>query len=442
MSYRAIGILRGTLSDAAKFEDEAFKCGLAWRSPLLGDPTDPSAEGNPDRWIFGGPGTAADILLVFGTDREQTMDDYVAETESAAAAAGLTVLYSEHGGKLDPLGREHFGFQDGISQPGIRGRLSANPDSYLTPRTIAGGAVPESLLYGNPGQYLVWPGMFVFGYPTQGADPMLPAPPQIPGPSWSRNGSYAVYRRLRQDVPTFRRFAEEQAQALRAQGFPEMTGDILQANLIGRWPSGAPLSRMPQADDPELGRDPLANNHFGFAADTPTLPLVGGGTTNTYPESKADPVGLTCPLASHIRKVNTRDLANDQGGRRASYQRRILRRALPYGPRFPESGPDLANGNRGLMFLSYQASIVDQFEFLNSAWMGDPIAPRSPGGHDMVIGQNGQPGEDRVRTCVILKRQAAGTVTETADVVIPTAGGYFFSPSISALRDVLAVDPH
>lgn len=150
---------------------------------------------------------------------------------------------------------------------------------------------------------------------------------------------------------------------------------------------------------------------------------------------------LTCPLASHIRKVNTRDVGSDQGGRRASFQRRILRRALPFGPRLPESGPDPAGGDRGLMFLSYQASIVDQFEFLSNAWMGDPIAPRSPGGHDMVIGQNGQPGEQRERSCVILKPPQAGTVTATADAVIPTAAGYFFTPSLSALRDVLAATP-
>jgi hypothetical protein len=34
----------------------------------------------------------------------------------------------------------------------------------------------------------------------------------------------------------------------------------------------------------------------------------------------------------------------------------------------------------------------------------------------------------------------AATVTSTADVVIPTGGGYFFSPSISALRDVLGAE--
>lgn len=326
----------------------------------------------------------------------------------------------------------------------MRGRL--DPDTYLTERTIAPDVLPEAWLYGRPGQYLVWPGSFVFGYETPGADPMLPAPPTLPGPAWSRNGSYVVYRRLRQDVAGFRALAVEQAQALAQQGMAGVTASTLEASLFGRWPSGAPVSRVPGGDDPALGRDPLANNHFDFAADTPTLQLAGGGTTNTFPEAHADPVGLTCPLAAHIRKVNTRDLASDQGGRRSSFQRRLLRRGLPYGSALPHSGPDPDDGNRGLMFLSYQSSIVNQFELLNGAWMSDPIAPRSPGGHDIAIGQNGQPGENRERRCVLFGRDGAGrlmlgNVCAMKDVVIPTGGGYFFSPSISAMREVLAVAP-
>jgi Dyp-type peroxidase family len=426
------------------FGDEAFRAGLAARSALLGDPVDPSAEGNPRNWVFGGPDREPDALLVFGADQEASMTEMMAEHRQAAVDAGMGVLYEEQGGKLDPEGHEHFGFQDGVSQPGVRGRINA--EMFLVERTIAPDVLPEAWLYGRPGQHLIWPGSFLFGYETPGADPMLPAPPTLPGPAWSRNGSYVVYRRLRQDVAGFRAFAAEEAEALSRQGMTGVTASTLEASLVGRWPSGAPIARVPAGDDPALGRDPLANNHFGFAADTPTLRLAGGGTTNTYPEAHADPVGLTCPLAAHIRKVNTRDVGSDQGGRRSSFQRRVLRRGLPYGSVLPETGPDPDNGNRGLMFLSYQASIVDQFEFLNTAWMSDPVAPRSPSGHDMVIGQNGQPGEDRERRCVLFGHNSAdelmlGNVSAVKDVVISTGGGYFFSPSISAMRKVLSAAP-
>ena len=100
--------------------------------------------------------------------------------------------------------------------------------------------------------------------------------------------------------------------------------------------------------------------------------------------------------------MNTRGTPNDQGGRRASFNRRILRRGLPFGPRLPESGADPVDGNRGLLFISYQASIVDQFEFLNGSWIRPSRAPH-PSGHDMVVGQNSQPGQDRMRSCVLVK---------------------------------------
>ena len=38
--------------------------------------------------------------------------------------------------------------------------------------------------------------------------------------------------------------------------------------LIGRWPSGAPILRVPGGDDPALGDDDFANNHFIFDDDT------------------------------------------------------------------------------------------------------------------------------------------------------------------------------
>jgi Dyp-type peroxidase family len=424
--------------EADKFVDEAFAVGLAGRSAVLGDPTEPGTPGHPSTWVVGGPGNEADVLLVFGADRTETMQARFEEVKSSAQASGLDVVHEEHGGKLDAVGHEQFGFQDGISQPGVRGRFASDPQTFVTPRTVDRDVVPESWLYGLPGQYLVWPGAFVFGYPVPGVDPLLAGPATIPGPLWARNGSYLVYRRLRQDVALFRSFLTEQSAALAMQdGFEGTTATQLGAMVVGRWPSGAPLARAPHADDPDLGADPLENNHVEFAADTPELPLIDGPRP-AYPCAHADPVGITTPLAAHIRKVNVRDVGSDQGGRRASFARRILRRGLPFGPPMPPSGPDPANGNRGLMFLSYQTSITDQFEFLNTAWMGDPVAPRAPSGHDMLVGQNGQPGEQRKRDCVFLSPDGdVGHVTAQTEWVIPTGGGYFFSPSISALRDVI-----
>jgi hypothetical protein len=91
-----------------------------------------------------------------------------------------------------------------------------------------------------------------------------------------------------------------------------------------------------------------------------------------------------------------------------------------------------------LLFLSIQASIEDQFEFLMSRWMGDPSRPKMPGGHDLLVGQNDAPGDSRVRRCAIFgsEMQQAAVATD-AQWIVPTGGGYFFVPSITAMVDVI-----
>jgi Dyp-type peroxidase family len=430
--------------DVEAFADVGFQRGLAARSSLLGDPTDPAAEGNPANWVVGAPGTAtADVLVVIGADRAEECARLFKQVRKQATGSGLAVVYEEQAQKLDAIGKEHFGFQDGVSQPGVRGRLSEAPDSYVTPRSIDPKAVPDAWLYGLPGQYLVWPGEFVFGYPKSGADPLMAGAVNLPGPWWSRNGSYLVFRRLRQDVAGFWQFVSTYAQGLSEQpGFEGITPEWLAARLVGRWPSGAPVSRLADGDEEKLGVDRLANNNFGFATGATAVPLAGGGESNGWPQAAADPVGLVCPMSAHIRKVNAREAASDLGGRRASFNRRILRRGLHFGPRLHEPlgpDPDPADGNRGLLFVSYQASIEDQFEFLNSSWMNSATNPRSPSGYDLLVGQNGTVGANRERSAGIFGKDGTSAVLwATADLVIPTGGGYFFSSSIDALKEVLA----
>jgi Dyp-type peroxidase family len=324
----------------------------------------------------------------------------------------------------------------------VRGRTGLH--DFLSYRLIDPAETPDTWLHGLPGQLLIWPGEFVFGYPGASADPLVPGEVLRPGPEWSANGSYLVYRRLRQDVGGFYGFLDDQAATLRrSAGFEDWSAERLGAALVGRWRSGAPLLRAPLEDNEELGVDRMANNSFGYAKDAgPVATTSGQDSGGAWPGAPADPVGLLCPQAAHIRKVNTRETPNDLGASRAGLDRRILRRGIPYGKPWDPDKKETRAVDRGLLFVSYQTSIERQFEFLNTRWMSSPVNPRGPSGHDMVVGQNGQPGQGRERSCVLFgSGHEQATVSTAKDFVLPTGGGYFFSPSISAVRDVLAASP-
>jgi deferrochelatase/peroxidase EfeB len=222
-----------------------------------------------------------------------------------------------------------------------------------------------------------------------------------------------------------------------------MTADRLAALLVGRWHSGTPVNRSPDADVPDLGDNRYVNNYFTFDSDSYPVER-DNGTVDPFPHlmARADPVGITCPWAAHIRKLNTRDAGSDMGSRDSTYDRRLLRVGITFGPsladRFAQRKDDPEKGNRGLLFLSIQASIEQQFEFLSARWMNDDARPKLPGGNDMLVGQNAAaPGG--VRRCTLFGAQLQGErISAEQQWVVPTGGGYFFVPSLAALRDVLS----
>ncbi len=432
LTYSGISKLIGT--DAEAFTHPPFRLGMAARSSFLGDPTDPVAAGHPLNWKVGGPANPIDILLIVAGDSQQAVDQEVRQIEQGMRSTPIRLVYKELGkvrtDEADGLsmhGHEHFGFKDGISQPAVRGwfRLPGGQPVPVTHRDYPPGD-PLGEVYAAPGQPLVQPGQFVFGYPRQHdrkPKESVTVTLQAQGvPDWARNGSFLAFRRLRQDVELFWQTVAEKARELQVD--PEW----LAARMVGRWKSGAPVMRAPESDNRELGADRVARNNFQFA-NPGMADLTGRG----YPRSEADPLGLACPIAAHIRKANPRDEATDTGGLAGTLTRRIIRRGVPYGDPLPHGGPDPHRGERGLLFLSYQTSLEDQFEFLQNAWMNRAAAP-NPGGHDPLLGQNAL-SEHRERSFSL---GSGAVVRGLPDFVIPTGGAYLFSPSISALRDVLS----
>jgi deferrochelatase/peroxidase EfeB len=163
-----IGKLIPATNNGQILGDPSFAAGAKSQAKSLGDPVD--AAGNPTTWVPQFLNATIDgvFLITGGTDQGVN-----AEANKFLAILGATVAasFQENGDVRQALqkGHEHFGWLDGVSQPGISG--------LSTP---------------FPGQRLLDPGFFAFGYgPT--ANPPLP---------WMKNGSFMVFRRLKQLCPS------------------------------------------------------------------------------------------------------------------------------------------------------------------------------------------------------------------------------------------------
>jgi Dyp-type peroxidase family len=475
-SHRCLQRLDSTIVDSAtarpgevRFADDAFRAGLAKRSGLLSDPMAPNVPGNPKQWKVGGfhPQRRADVFILLAHDALRAVRAEIKAIRGTLVAHGrpARLVYQEIGERLDKQTPEHFGyFADGASQPGIRGQVPGLPGGVLTlSRNPA-----DQAHQGYPGQQLVWPGSFVFGYVAQyqGETASQPADnAQVFAvdsrvPDWAVNGSYLVFRRLHQDVQAFHDFLRDKARDL------GVAPEYLAAKLLGRWPTGAPIVRAPLAESRQP-MTPCTINHFNYQAASPRLPEPAKGSDacgdtdplsgHPFEPADKDDLGTVCPFVAHIRKVYPRDdLALDANGqpdeairRRFVERRRILRRGLRYGPFWHPTihEPVPANKERGVLFLAYQASIQDQFEWLVTVLANNPYQPgpatAALRGWDPIIGQN--KAEGRARHFPIPYQidgvdQPTRTLCTAREWVIPTGGEYFFVPARAGL-DHLASTP-
>lgn len=440
IAFTAQGLTK--LVGAAEVErfETAFRIGAAARAATLGDPS--CGAGSPAAWCVGGPENEPDAMINVAADLELHLDNERARlgTTFDATNGAVTLIHEDIGNAcIAPVkGHEHFGFKDGVSQPGVRGTVgSAN--APLTRRLLADDD-PLSDRFAMPGQPLLQPGEFVVGYPRQDPeDPTGEQPEPAPDerePAWADNGSYLVYRRLRQDVAAFNRFIDDGVRQLAAQGI-DVGAEQFGAMCVGRWKSGTPIARAPHYDDPAIAADKYAPQSFFFWSDTkPVKWKDPHEPTDNFPAAKMDGDGNVCPLAAHIRKVNPRDEGTDLGGGTRTLRRRILRRGVTYGPKYE---PGEAEGvDRGLLFLCYQRSISEQFEFVWRVWSNKTGTPRADAGFDPIIGQNGDRPPDARELYFPVAHDRRATVKIPERFIISTGGAYLFAPSIDAIANTLA----
>ncbi|CAD73684.1 MAG TPA: hypothetical protein DDX19_04990 [Rhodopirellula baltica] len=422
-------LLMSLIGDSVNDADRSFRLGLHSRSFALGDHRDPASEGHRNNWLVGGPDNAADLFLIIGSSDDATLDEGVASLIDTIEGNTHTVIYDERGNRLEN-DQEHFGFRDGVSQPAMRGRVSAGTHDFLAKRRVRN--LPTGPEWASPGSPLVWPGEFVFGYPRQNSNNFRDPSSIANTDDFLKNGSFLVFRRLKQDVRLFREETDKMASELAAHSeFSHIDAELLRASIVGRWPDGTPMQQSPDGPPAQMTSEERIN-YFGYGDETCPIELADGRIVQG---TDADADGIVCPFHAHIRKVNPRDRSTDLGAETNTMKMRILRRGIPFGPAY-EDAPN--ENNRGLLFLCYQTSIRDQFEQLMFRWVNSTVNPE-PGnneGHDMILGQNGA-ATDRERFCVF--KNASGseaTVSTRKDWVVPTGGGYFFCPSINSLNQL------
>lgn len=241
-------------------------------------------------------------------------------------------------------------------------------------------------------------------------------------PSWALDGSFLAFRYLQQLVPEFDHFLALNAPQVNDPSINAV--ELLGARLTGRWKSGAPIQLTPLKDDPKLATDPAKNNVFTFDQNS---------------QEK-------CPFAAHIRKMNPRgDFAGIADPKTAINPHRIIRRGIQYGSEVTEHErkQNKTEKDRGLLFVCYQSNLANGFQFLQKSWANNvdfPIQKPQQPGFDPLIGQ--VVDSDNIGNRTMTGADPAKTA-ESLDLsaqtwVVSKGGEYFFSPSISVLRDTFA----
>jgi Dyp-type peroxidase family len=390
LTHHGLTLLEPTLAgDLQSFG--AFQQGPVARAEALRD----TGLSDPSRWVFGGPGQATiDAILTVAADDPDDLTSELAKQRTLASKHTLTVAFEQRGDTLPDAarGHEHFGFKDGISQPGIKEFHPTDPEK------------PNERL-GHPGTEMIAAGEFVLGLPNESGTPAT-------APDWMSNGSFQVFRRLRQDVPGW--WAQVTKNTLSLPSDDPMKEDLLAAKLVGRWRSGTPLAHAPDRDN-RSAQDQEDDNDFDYVDDDQ---------------------GLKTPRFAHIRKMYPRDDA-----RFGDDKRRIMRRGIPFGETFdPTAGRGHGvDADRGLLFNVFMASIEDQFEFLQQSWANFSGFPRvvlggnTDDGPDPVIGEDSAP--------VNIQREGRPDLPLDFRRFVQTSGAvYAFAPSLTTLRRLASGD--
>ncbi len=335
-------------------------------------------------------------LMLYATDQE-ALDSSVAAESAVLACFNLTLigklLQQVH---LDSQGmrHEHFGFADGISQPALVDGTEV-PVAKRAPHEIAAGEI----VLGQINTYDVpAPGPVVVSSPAAMRN-LKPLEALTGFFDLGRNGTYIVIRQLKQNVPAFWNNMKLASQDLLDEKGNAATAEWLATKSVGRTLEGKMLAPG----------GPIAGNEMTFFTN--------------------DRAGYACPVTSHVRRANPRDGLAPQKSDipdiiQATNRHRIVRRGRIYGT--PIADPYTDDGvDRGLIFVCLNSEIDRQFEFVQHTWLLNPMFGGEFQESDPLTGP-------KCPFSIPARPVRQQPVLET--FITARGGGYFFLPSLSALR--------
>jgi Dyp-type peroxidase family len=360
--------------DVSKFEDDSFKAGMKASKFKLNDP-------DKSKWESGFRDNAHAMILIADPD-VNTLSE-VAKVILEDVAKFARVLNIEYGNAIRNAngdGLEHFGYVDGVSQPlFFKEEMDDYNSENLQPLNFDPTAELDLVLVNDP---------FVQGHDAY--------------------GSYFVFRKLEQHVKGFKTAEKKLAHQLDLKGEDKERAGAM---IVGRFEDGTPITLSKDAG------------------------LIGSGTLNNFNYDE-DKKGAKCPFHAHIRKSNPRSHPSDK-------KRIMARRGITYGHRNVNTEVDplliqMPEGGVGLLFMSFQKSIINQYEFIQSQWVNNPHFPNDNNGIDPIIGQDGDKNISEGAFPIIFDSDSKVNMkTKSFNNFVTLKGGeYFFAPSIPFLKKI------
>lgn len=321
---------------------------------------------------------------------------------------------------------EHFGFRDGVSQPlflkrDIDKERKDSDFSQWDPRA------PLSLVLFK--------------------DPL--------GKKDESYGSFLVFRKLEQNVGGWNRDVVRLARKLNILDekiYPIEEREPRREESLQEWMNRLKLSK-------ELREKIALVEAYSMGRFRDGKPVVLSSEPSPDPKKyhpednfnyNHDVEGSKCPFFAHTRKVNPRgDTANPEllptpTDFEQERMHRIARRGIVYGPVRDEQG-QIPEGDAGLLFMCFQASLASQFNFMQKAWAKEQHFIKRDVGTDPVIGvekrdANGRAPTEKYNWPTTNWGNSERKEVEFRHWVTMRGGEFFFAPSMSFLKS-LADEP-